>query len=71
MRYATAILGNLRMYPEIIHQNFVQWDLDFLVMNVYWMGDVGYHDSEIQTPNIDRLVAEGVEMDRFYAFILR
>jgi arylsulfatase A-like enzyme len=31
-------------------------------------GDVGYHGSEIQTPNIDRLVAEGVEMNRFYAF---
>lgn len=31
-------------------------------------GDVGYHGSEIQTPNIDRLVAEGVVMDRFYAF---
>ncbi len=29
--------------------------------------DVGYHGSEIQTPNIDRLVAGGVELDRFYA----
>ena len=31
-------------------------------------GDVGYHGSEFPTPNIDRLVAEGVELDRFYAF---
>ena len=30
--------------------------------------DVGYHGSEIRTPNIDRLAAEGVELDRFYAF---
>jgi arylsulfatase B len=29
---------------------------------------LGYHGSEIETPNIDRLVAEGVEMNRFYAF---
>ena len=29
-------------------------------------GDVGYHGSEIRTPNIDRLCAEGIEMDRFY-----
>lgn len=28
--------------------------------------DVGYHDSEIRTPNIDRLAREGVELDRFY-----
>ncbi|MDT2073795.1 MAG: arylsulfatase [Planktomarina sp.] len=29
--------------------------------------DVGYHGSEINTPNIDRLAAEGLELDRFYA----
>ena len=29
--------------------------------------DVGYHGSEIQTPNIDRIAGEGVELDRFYA----
>lgn len=28
--------------------------------------DVGYHDSEIRTPNIDRLARQGVELDRFY-----
>jgi arylsulfatase B len=28
--------------------------------------DVGYHGSEIKTPNIDRLAQEGVELDRFY-----
>ncbi len=31
-------------------------------------GDVGYHGSEIVTPAIDGLVAEGVELDRFYAY---
>ena len=28
--------------------------------------DVGYHGSEIQTPTIDRLAKEGVELNRFY-----
>ena len=28
--------------------------------------DVGYHGSQIETPNIDRLAREGVELDRFY-----
>ncbi len=29
--------------------------------------DVGYHGSDIQTPNLDQLAAEGVELQRFYA----
>jgi arylsulfatase A-like enzyme len=29
--------------------------------------DVGYHGSEIETPSIDRLAREGVQLDRFYA----
>ena len=30
--------------------------------------DVGYHGSEIQTPNIDRLAAQGARLERFYSF---
>jgi arylsulfatase B len=30
--------------------------------------DVGFHDSEIQTPNIDRLASQGVRFERFYSF---
>lgn len=29
-------------------------------------GDVGYHGSEIRTPNIDKLAQEGIELDRYY-----
>ena len=28
--------------------------------------DVSYHGSEIKTPNIDRLISSGIELDRFY-----
>ena len=28
--------------------------------------DVGYHGSPIETPNIDRIAQEGIELDRFY-----
>ena len=28
--------------------------------------DVGYHGSHIQTPSIDRIAQEGIELDRFY-----
>jgi sulfatase-like protein len=30
--------------------------------------DVGYHGLEIETPNIDKLVQTGVELDRFYVY---
>jgi Arylsulfatase A and related enzymes len=30
--------------------------------------DVGYHGSEIRTPNIDRLASEGVRLERAYSF---
>jgi arylsulfatase A-like enzyme len=29
--------------------------------------DVGYHGSEIKTPNIDRIAREGLELDHYYA----
>ncbi len=30
--------------------------------------DVGYHGSEILTPNLDRLAREGIELDSFYVY---
>ncbi|MEO0726546.1 MAG: arylsulfatase [Bacteroidota bacterium] len=37
-----------------------------IVVDDMGWNDVGYHGSEIQTPTIDRLALEGVELDRFY-----
>jgi arylsulfatase A-like enzyme len=38
----------------------------FLLADDLGWGDVGYHGSEIRTPNIDRLAAEGVRLEQFY-----
>jgi arylsulfatase A-like enzyme len=43
--------------------------LIFLADDLGW-NDVGYHGSEIQTPNIDRLASEGVRFERAYSFPL-
>ena len=37
-----------------------------LISDDHGWGDVGYHGSEIATPNIDRLVHDGMELNRFY-----
>ena len=39
--------------------------LILLVDDLGW-GDVGYHDPQVATPNIDAIAANGVEFDRFY-----
>lgn len=39
--------------------------LFILVDDLGW-GDVGYHGSDINTPNIDRLVEKGIELDQHY-----
>lgn len=41
----------------------------FLADDLGW-NDVGFHGSEIRTPNLDKLAAEGTQLDRFYSFPL-
>ncbi|MEM8892876.1 MAG: sulfatase-like hydrolase/transferase, partial [Bacteroidota bacterium] len=38
-----------------------------IVVDDMGWNDVGYHGSEIQTPTIDRLASEGLELNRFYS----
>ncbi|QDV23224.1 sulfatase-like hydrolase/transferase [Aureliella helgolandensis] len=45
------------------HKNIV-----ILVADDLGWGDVGFHGGSVQTPNIDRLAAEGVRLNRFYAY---
>ena len=40
----------------------------FILADDLGWNDVGYHDSEIKTPNIDSLAEDGLNLDRYYAF---
>lgn len=71
---ALLLLGTL--LPEQLDegstgQNTDDTDLPNIVIlladDAGW-NDVGYHGSEIQTPNIDRLAREGVRLEQFYAY---
>ena len=37
----------------------------FILADDLGWNDVGYHDSEIKTPNIDSLVEDGLNLDRY------
>ncbi len=39
-----------------------------LVSDDQGWGDVGFHGSEISTPNLDQLAKDGLELSRFYAY---
>ena len=38
----------------------------FIVADDFGWNDVGYHGSEIHTPTLDRLAADGVKLDSYY-----
>ena len=38
----------------------------FILADDFGWNDVGYHGSEIHTPTLDRLAADGVKLDSYY-----
>lgn len=40
----------------------------FILADDQGWADIGYHDSDIQTPNLDRLAAGGVRLNRHYVY---
>ena len=38
----------------------------FVLADDYGWNDIGYHGSEIKTPNLDELAAEGVKLENYY-----
>lgn len=38
----------------------------FIVADDYGFHDIGYHNSEIKTPNLDKLAGEGVKLENYY-----
>lgn len=59
-------VGDLAATPARKDRSMTQPNLlVFLADDLGW-ADVGYHGAEIQTPNLDRLCAEGIDLDQHY-----
>lgn len=64
------ILATLLVVPVFIAADEAKRPPNILVIIADDLGwrDVGYHDSEIQTPNIDTLAKVGVRLERHYVY---
>ena len=54
-------------YPAPIHGQGKKPNIVYIVSDDQGWKDVGYHGSDIQTPNIDKLAAGGTRLEQFYA----
>ena len=59
----TALAQNDRLKSDAPSKNIVI----MLADDLGW-GDVGFHGGIAETPNIDRLAIDGLQLDRFYAY---
>src|SRR3954464_15656665 len=59
-----ALCGLLSAAPETVRPT--PPNILFILSDDQGWGDVGFHGSEIKTPNIDRLAAAGAQLAQFY-----
>ncbi len=65
--YSAAALGGINLFDNLPSRSSIPPNIVILMADDMGWDDVGYHGSEIQTPNLDFLAENGVELDRFYS----
>lgn len=65
---AMAGQANANQKKAIEGRSSIQPNIVVLLADDLGWGDVGFHGGSAETPNIDRLAAEGVTLNRFYAY---
>ncbi len=61
-----ALAQNIEIVDIAPKSNLQRPNIILIVADDLGWGDVGFHGSPIQTPHIDQLAKEGLELDRFY-----
>ena len=57
---------NLRNRVNELDKTSTQPHIIFILVDDQGFRDVGYHGSEIKTPTLDRLAAQGVKLENYY-----
>ncbi len=65
-RVLLVVFGSLTAVSIAAAAETTKPNIVFLLMDDLGNSDVGYHGSEIQTPNIDRLAGAGAKLESFY-----
>ena len=56
----------LLLFTLIVDVAAKQPNIVFILADDYGWNDIGYHGSEIKTPNLDSLAAGGVKLENYY-----
>ncbi|KAF6022692.1 ARSB [Bugula neritina] len=54
------------LLPTAVSAASEQPNIIFIVADDYGWNDIGYHGSEIKTPNLDKLASAGVKLENYY-----
>jgi arylsulfatase A-like enzyme len=63
---ALAVCGG--MLPSALAAQIERPNIVYVLTDDQGWNDIGYHGSDVMTPNIDRLAAEGAKLEQFYAY---
>lgn len=68
--FGLGCLGKHKSKDDGVHADEVerprQPHLIFIMVDDQGFGDIGYHGSDIHTPVLDQLAAEGVKLENYY-----
>jgi len=54
------------LLPTAVSAASKQPNIIFILADDYGWNDIGYHGSEIKTPNLDKLASAGVKLENYY-----
>lgn len=65
--FVTLAVGCCGLWPSFAEAAVAKPNIVYIVADDLGWKDVGFHGSDIKTPNLDKLAAAGVRLEQFYA----